>query len=178
MAQAEEQLLTTGSGALTNIGNDFVAWYKIKSQNSPTFSNATQQHSTSLPTDWQELEMFLTGLSRSLAITDDATKVATLSSLVVGTAGCGNMAFQSNSICDKPIVDLNFLRDTRDQEVALFAYRLTRQAIAGHNAMHPGVIISDEMSPGKHVTSDVDLLVAHQQERCSYTIRKCWVQDG
>ena len=160
MEQAQEQLLATGTGALTNIGSDFVAWYKIAPQNSSSFSNATQQHLATLPSDWPELEMSLTSSSRSLAVADDATKVASLSTLMIGTASRGNMTIESNSIFDKPIIDPNWLRDPRDQEVALFAYRLARQAIAGLNATHPGLIIGEEMSPGKNVTSDEDLLAA------------------
>ena len=160
LEQAQQQLLTTGTGALTNIGNDFVAWYKIPSENSSAFSNATQQHISSLPSDWPELEMSLTSSSRSLAAVDDETKVATLSTLMIGTTSRGNMTIESNSIFDKPVIDPNWLRDPRDQEVAVFAYRLARQAIAGLNASHPGVITGDEMSPGNNVMSDEDLLAA------------------
>lgn len=55
LAEATGQILANGTGLLTNIGTDFVAWYKITRNISSTLSNATQEWLASLPSDWPEL---------------------------------------------------------------------------------------------------------------------------
>ncbi|KAF2671531.1 alcohol oxidase [Microthyrium microscopicum] len=156
-AEAEQQFLSAGTGPLTNIGEDFVGWYKIGDNVTSEFSNATQAWLASLPSDWPELELSLASSSRSLEVTNDETKVGSLNCLMVGTAGRGNMTIQSASIFDKPVIDPNWLRDPRDQEVAVAAFKLARKAWQG---VPPGVIVGDEVFPGKNVTSDADLLEA------------------
>lgn len=65
------------------------------------------------------------------------------------------MSTRSASIFDKPVLNPNWLQDPRDQEVAVAAFKLARQAIA---ALPEGVVVGDELFPGKNVTSDADLL--------------------
>lgn len=101
--------------------------------------------------------MSLASTSRSLEIADDSTKVGSLNNLMIGTASRGNMAIRSASIFEKPVVNPNWLRDPRDQEVAITAFKLSKQAIA---ALPAGVVVGDEMFPGKDVTSDTNLLEA------------------
>ncbi|RDI82071.1 hypothetical protein Vi05172_g7757 [Venturia inaequalis] len=157
LAEASQQLLSTGTGPLTNIGTDFVAWYKITQNVSSTFSSATKEWLNSLPSDWPELEMSLASTSRSLEIADDETKVCSLNNLMIGTASRGNMTIRGASIFDKPVLNPNWLQDPRDQEVAIAAFKLARHAIA---ALPAGVVIGDELFPGKNVTTDADLLQA------------------
>lgn len=156
-AQAVEEFRSSGTGPLTQIGSDIVAWYKIPRNMSQTFSNATQQHLASLASDWPELEIQLTTSSSALSFGDDMKKVGSIANLMVGTAGRGNMTIRSNSIFDTPIINPNWLRDPRDQEVAVAAYRLARQA---WEAVPDGVRIGQEIFPGANVTSDADLIKA------------------
>lgn len=67
------------------------------------------------------------------------------------------MTIRSASIFDKPVLNPNWLQDPRDQEVAVAAFKLARKAIA---ALPAGVVVGDELFPGKNVTSDADLLKA------------------
>lgn len=89
IAEAQEQILSTGTGPLTDIGTDFVAWYKISQNVSSTFSNATKEWLNSLSADWPKLKMSLASTSISLDIADDSIKVGSLNNLMVGTASRG-----------------------------------------------------------------------------------------
>lgn len=96
--------------------------------------------------------------------------VATVFSLLV--VMLPDLPYRSrNSALGKPIVDSNWLRDPGGQAVVLFAYRHVLRAIVGLNAARPGIIISEEASPGKNVTSNTYLLAAicDQEECCCYT---------
>ena len=157
LMEAEHQFLKSGTGPLTNIGTDFVAWYKIPHNITSSFSNATQQHLSSFPADWPEIEYSLASSSRSLEASTSAMKLGSINSLMIATASRGNMTIRSNSIYDRPIVNPNWLLEKEDQEVAIAAYRQAREAWKG---VPPGVIAGPEMFPGANVTSDADLLTA------------------
>ncbi|KAF2767252.1 hypothetical protein EJ03DRAFT_353292 [Teratosphaeria nubilosa] len=51
LMQAEQELISSGRGPLSNIGNDFVAWYNIAANLSSTFSNSTQDWLSTIPAD-------------------------------------------------------------------------------------------------------------------------------
>lgn len=155
--QSIEEFRNSGSGPLTQVGADLVAWYKFPENITSTFSNATQAHLASLASDWPELEMSLSSSSRSLSFGSDSTKRASISALMVGTAGRGNMTIQSNSILDRPVISPNWLLDDRDKEVAVAAYRTARKA---WEAVPDSVRIGEEVFPGANVTSDADLIEA------------------
>ncbi|KAK5946123.1 hypothetical protein PMZ80_000263 [Knufia obscura] len=152
--QIDQQFANSGTGPLTNEGSDVAAWYKFPQNITSTFSNATQAHIASLPTDWPEVELILSTSSRSLEVADDNTKQGTISCLMIATASRGNMTIASSSILDRPIISPNWLLDPRDREVAIATYRAARTAWQG---IPEGVRIGDEIFPGKNVTSDEDL---------------------
>ncbi|KAH9827693.1 oxidoreductase GMC like protein [Teratosphaeria destructans] len=157
LMQAEQEFLSSGRGPLTNIGNDFVAWYKIAANLSSTFSNSTQAWLSTIPADWPELELSLVSSSRSLEASASTAKVGIISALMIATKSRGNMTIKSNSIFDRPVINPNWLLEKEDQEVAVAAFNLARQAWQG---IPSGVIAGPEMFPGANVTSDADLLEA------------------
>lgn len=155
MAQAIEEFRTGATGPLTQSGSDMVGWYKFPESVVQTFSNATQEHIASLAADWPELELSLSSSGRSLE-TGGGVHQGTISCLMIGTAGRGNMTIQSNSILDRPIINPNWLRDPRDQEVAVASLKAARQAWQGV----PESVRGQEIFPGANMTSDEDLLQA------------------
>lgn len=154
---AVSEFLKSGTGPFGEIGSDIVGWKKIDPETVSTFSNATQQHIASLPEDWPELEFSFSSSSRSLEFSTTGRKQGNINPLMIATAGRGNMTISSNSILDPPVIDPNWLRDPRDQEVAVAAFKLARQAWQG---IPDGVRVGEEVFPGANVTSDADLLEA------------------
>lgn len=156
MNQVDAEFLATGNGPLTSIGSDIVAWDKLPANITSTFSNATQAHINSLPSDWPEIEYGFGTTSRSFQ-SEEGASFGTINCLLIGTASRGNMTISSSSILDRPVISPNWLLDPRDQEVAVAAYRRARQAWEGVPA---AVKVGDELYPGKNVTSYEDLLTA------------------
>ncbi|KAF2767253.1 glucose-methanol-choline oxidoreductase [Teratosphaeria nubilosa] len=64
------------------------------------------------------------------------------------------MTIKSDSVFDRPVINPDWLFEEGDQEVAVAAFKLARQAWQG---VPRGVIAGPEMFPGANVTSDADL---------------------
>ncbi|USW56824.1 Putative glucose-methanol-choline oxidoreductase, FAD/NAD(P)-binding domain superfamily [Septoria linicola] len=153
--QADAQLLAKGSGPLTNTGLDMGAWEKLPAANR---ANLTPEALTALsvfPSDWPEIEWSLSSSGKTLTASDATVQYGTIGAVLVAATSRGNMTIRSASNLDTPIIDPNWLRDSTDQQVAIQAYRRAREA---WNVIP--LKVGDEVSLGKNVTSDADLLEA------------------
>lgn len=70
----------------------------------------------------------------------------------------GNVTIVSNYTAVHPLVNPNWLSDTRDQEVAVAGFKRSRTVFASKAML--GVIIGAEAFPGAYITSDADILDA------------------
>lgn len=153
MADAEAQLLSNGSGPLTNIGLDVGAWDTFPDRSN--FSAGTQQALSGIPADWPLIENSLTSSSRVLESSSSTKQYGVVGCILVAPMSRGNMTIQSASNMDPPIIDPGWLREASDQEVAVQAYRRARQA---WQAIPEGIRIGEEVSPGNNVTTDAQLV--------------------
>ncbi|KAF2168557.1 GMC oxidoreductase [Zasmidium cellare ATCC 36951] len=155
MEEVIDQLRSNGSGPLTNIGLDVGAWNTLPDRSK--FSAAANKSLAAFPADWPLIEHSIQSSSKVLGTTDSKTQYGVIACLVIAPTSRGNMTIQSASNLDRPIIDPNWLRDPTDQEVAIQGYRAARRA---WQAIPEGIRVGDEVSPGKNVTSDADLLEA------------------
>ena len=116
-------------------------------------SNATLTKLNAFPDDWPELEYVCSASASTLESSTSEKQYAAIGSLLIASNSIGNMTIRSASMFDRPIINPNWLVEEADQEVAIQAYRRTRQAWQIVDSR-----IGEEVSPGMNVTSDADLL--------------------
>jgi choline dehydrogenase len=106
-----------------------------------------------LPADVPEVE-YLAGSFPGTG--NGTTTVGDLSVAVLNPFSHGSVTISSASIADPPVIDIGWLTDPADAEVAVAAFKRLRQAWNA-TAFSP-VKIGSEISPGASVQSDADIL--------------------
>lgn len=152
MNQAVQSFLSNATGPLTNEGSNVVGWYRFPESRLNNLSNATRDALSKLPSDWPEVEFNLGTSATTLTVNNTAKLTGTISALLVKPLSRGNMTIRSASNLDAPIVNPNWLRDPRDQEVAVQAYKAAREMWAA-----VPVKKGAEIFPGANVTTDAQL---------------------
>jgi choline dehydrogenase len=95
--------------------------------------------------------------------TDDFQYASVVAGLVA-TLSTGNVTISSNDTADAPVINPNWLSHPADKEVAIAAFKRTRQVWEAP-AMKP-LLVGDEYFPGKNVTTD-EQIWAHIQDSFS-----------
>jgi choline dehydrogenase len=140
LAAATEQFLANGSGILTNSGGDYIGWEKLPAAYRANLSPSTLSDLAKFPADWPEIEHVVNSGGATLTESDTGVKnYATIGSSLIAAVSRGNMTIASASMKDKPVISTNWLLEKTDQELAVQAYRRTRE-IWSH--MPPGFIVS------------------------------------
>ena len=153
--QANAQLLKNGSGPLTNTGLDMGAWEKLPAASRANLTPEALEALSVFPSDWPEIEWSISSSSKTLTASDATQQYGTIGAVLVAATSRGNMTIRSASNMVPPVINPNWLRDSTDQQVAIQAYRRAREAWKAIPLK-----VGDEVSPGKNVTSDADLLAA------------------
>lgn len=158
LAEANEMLITNGTGPLTNIGADFFAWEKVPDAYRTNFSNATREAYARWPSDWPEVEMSLSPSGDSPfseeSDGEDGALYGSLNLILVASISRGNVSINSSSVLDQPIINTNWLSDPADQEMAMAAYRRGRDII-----QHIGARVGDEIYPNATVFDNDAMLL-------------------
>lgn len=163
-----EQQYARGNGPLTNPGIDILGWERLPRNN---LTNATiSALDSSFSSDWPEVEYLPNGgffgnaTNFQLIQPTDGYQYATVVAGLVATLSKGNVTIRSNDTVDAPIVNPNWLSHPADKEVAIAAFKRTRQVWAAPG-MRP-LLIGDEYFPGSNVTTD-DQIWHHIQQTFS-----------
>ncbi|KAJ4415486.1 hypothetical protein N0V82_007288 [Gnomoniopsis sp. IMI 355080] len=154
-----EQQYAEGNGPMTNPGIDILGWERLP-RNNLTNSTISTLAST-FSSDWPEVEYLPNGgffgnssNFQTLQPTDDYQYASVIAGLVA-TLSTGNVTIQSNDTADAPIINPNWLSHPADKEMAIAAFKRTRQ-IWEAPAMK-AVLVGDEYFPGKNVTTDAQI---------------------
>ena len=166
---ADSLLLQNASGPLTAQGSEYMGWYvdyllhtsfansrrdTLPSSYRSKLSNATQDGLAKLPSDWPLFEYLANSNTTALTAAADAPVLAQIAVILVAPFSRGNMTISSASNLDPPIINPNWLRDPRDQDLAIQGYRRIREA--WKHVPHVG----KEVFPGPNVTTDAQILQA------------------
>lgn len=153
------------SGVLTNPVADFLAWEKIPEPlRSSQFSPETRAKLAQFPTDWPEVEYisgngFVGDFSNFLLVQPfDGRNYATILNVLITPLSRGNVTIRSSSTADLPIINPAWLTDPADQELAIAAYKRSRQVFAS-SGLAP-VVAGEEAYPGPEIQSDEQILEA------------------
>ncbi|KAI9712254.1 MAG: hypothetical protein M1828_001697 [Chrysothrix sp. TS-e1954] len=141
------------AGILTNPGADLLAFEKLPKG---SLSTSTENDLAKNGPDWPDVEYVPFDNNLVSLATDTRNYVTSLAALVAPFSR-GNVTISSNDTNDLPIVSPNWLSDTRDQEVAIAAFKRARQIFSEQNIN--GIVDGGkEFSPGANVTADADIL--------------------
>ncbi|KAF2263173.1 putative glucose-methanol-choline oxidoreductase [Lojkania enalia] len=148
---AIESYIHNGTGPLASTGGEVVAWEKLPRR---LVSNTTATALSEVPNDWPDLEYIVT--SSYPGVPPDSADYAGLTTVLVNTFSQGNVSISSASALDLPVVNVAFLTDSRDQEVAIAAVKRTRE-ILNHPSLAP-IMVGSESVPGSDTETDEQIL--------------------
>lgn len=157
-ASAIAQYNSNRAGMLTNVGGDIAGFERITPG---LVSNKTYESiQSSFPSDWPNLQYlvldayFGTGNDSSIGLTDGKQYVAASVGLV-STFSRGNVSIKSADTAINPIINPNWLGDSRDMEMAIAAFKRGRQLFASKALKE---VVRKEAFPGVHVKSDDEIV--------------------
>lgn len=165
-ATAVERYISNRTGALTSTGGDIIAFKKFPQTTLSCVSNKTRASLAANPKDWPDVEYFFsdafTGNGRDFVHDrpQSGTNYVTISAALVAPFSRGNVTLRSPDTSILPMVNLNYLQDRRDQEVAVAAFRRVR-VLAEQSPMRD-ILIGPEAYPGSNITSSAHILKAIQ----------------
>ncbi|KAK0702310.1 hypothetical protein B0H67DRAFT_558610 [Lasiosphaeris hirsuta] len=149
----QQQYDSSDAGPLSSAGG-YIAFEKLPAASRQAFSPRTASLLAGLPADVPEIEY----LAGSFAGTGNGvTTVGDLSAAVLNPFSRGSVTISSASITDAPVIDMGWLTDPADAEVAVAAFKRLRQAWAAPAIS--SVKVGPEIRPGLAVQSDADILV-------------------
>lgn len=150
---AKQQYYYNGTGPLSSEGGDFWGWSKIPAALRANWTNATQAAFAKFPADWPEVETILSGTGGTLVSATSTRNLISIGNSLTATTSRGNMTIASADNSVPPVINPNWLLDRADQELAVAAYRRSRQIAAGL-----GPVVMSEVAPGANVTTDAQIL--------------------
>ncbi|KAL9078533.1 MAG: hypothetical protein Q9157_002556 [Trypethelium eluteriae] len=158
-AAAVQAYLHNGSGPLTT-GNQYFGWEKLPDPYRSALSNASLEALATFPADWPELEWLPQNSyagNSSIRPFDprDGSNYATLSVGLMAPLSRGSVRLQSDRMDVPPLIDPAWLTDPTDAELAVQAFKRTRQA--WDVLVNLGLADPEEALPGANVTTDAQI---------------------
>ncbi|TGJ84435.1 hypothetical protein E0Z10_g4322 [Xylaria hypoxylon] len=151
-----EEQYAQGKGPMTNPGIDILGWERLP-RNNLTKATVLALNST-FSSDWPDIEYLPVGGFFGNATNfqtnqpKDTFQYATVVAGLVATLSTGNVTIRSNDTADAPLINPNWLSHPADQEVAIAAFKRTRQVWEAPALR--SLLIGDEYFPGKKVATD------------------------
>lgn len=159
-AQAVELYNDNATGPLTNPIVPVLGWEKIPQADRAAFSPATLQALSTFPADWPEIEFIpigtVLGYAADFAAGDplNGNNYATMSTVLISTLSRGNVSISSASTSDPPLINPNWITHPADQELAIAAFKRSREVWK----FMADITVGEEYLPGPSVQSDADIL--------------------
>ncbi|KAK1621599.1 GMC oxidoreductase-like protein [Colletotrichum phormii] len=147
-----EEYLKFGTGPYSSAAG-FLAYERLPNSTLANLTQATRDKLASVPSDWPQLSFIVGSFS-----TGPGQTSGTLAAYLPRVFSRGNVTVSSASIDAKPIINLNWLSDPADIELAVTAVKRLRTAWASTFANTPGFKTGPEMLPGDSVQTDEEIL--------------------
>ncbi|RYP72912.1 hypothetical protein DL771_003950 [Monosporascus sp. 5C6A] len=149
---------------LTNNGFDVLAFAKFPDG---SITESTRTDLDEFASDWPHIEYIIrdnyfgSGRDRSEMPTDGRNYASPATSLMAPFSR-GNITINSVDARAYPVFSPNWLQDSRDQEMAIAAFKLARNLFA-RNPVMSEVVLGYEVFPGFNVSSDAAILAWVQE---------------
>ncbi|OCL10395.1 GMC oxidoreductase [Glonium stellatum] len=145
-----QQYLTNASGPFSSAAG-YLSCERIPEALRRNLSASTQAKLATFPSDWPEIEYIVGSF-----VGANLTTIAAIVAWIPTPFSRGNVTISSASMSDPPVINLGWLTDPSDGEVAVAAFRRLRTiwGTAPANAIKTG----PELLPGSAVQSYADIL--------------------
>ncbi|GJC78348.1 dehydrogenase patE [Colletotrichum liriopes] len=147
-----EEYLKSGTGPYSSAAG-FLAHERLPNSTLANFTQSTREKLASVPSDWPQLSFIVGSFS-----TGPGQTSGTLAAYLPLVFSRGNVTISSASIDVQPVINLNWLSDPADVELAVAAVKRLRTAWASPFANTPGFKAGPEALPGDAVQTDKDIL--------------------
>ncbi|OHW98756.1 GMC oxidoreductase [Colletotrichum incanum] len=147
-----EEYLKSGTGPYSSAAG-FLAHERLPNSTLANFTRSTREKLASVPSDWPQLSFIVGSFS-----TGPGQTSGTLAAYLPLVFSRGNVTISSASIDVPPVINLNWLSDPADVELAVAAFKRLRTAWASPFANTPGFKTGPEALPGGAVQTDKDIL--------------------
>ncbi|TVY83449.1 Dehydrogenase patE [Lachnellula suecica] len=145
-----KEYLEDAKGPMSSVGV-LMSFEKIPPELRQNFTEKTKSALDSLPADWPEVEYLAAAVSGP-----NFTSIASISPILTAPLSRGNVTITSSSMADPPVIDMGWLTDPADAEVAVAAIKRCRQAWAS-DALQP-IKVGSEILPGEAVSTDEEIV--------------------
>lgn len=173
LLEETQKYISNRTGMLTSTGADFVSYVKLSNDSSSDISAATRAAlAENFPQDWPEIEIF----ASAGGVAGRAHDSAGIYVGILSTFSRGSVTITSSDTADAPVIDPSWLKDERDQEIAIAALRYARR-LSNTTSLRTA-IIGDEVSPGLAVQSDEQILQYLQKSVVTYFHASCTCKMG
>jgi choline dehydrogenase len=153
-AAALGQYLEHAAGPYSSAGG-YIAFEKLPAASRQNFTARTASLLADLPPDWPEVEYLAGGFATTGGESNGVVTVGDLSAAILHPFSRGNVSLATANMADPPRINMGWLTDPADAEVAVAAFKRLRQAWAA-SEMQP-VKVGPEIRPGDAVRSDADI---------------------
>ncbi|KAI7540294.1 GMC oxidoreductase [Hortaea werneckii] len=164
-AKALEMYKANGTGPLAGAAG-MIAFERLTDNVPELISNSTiADLEEYFPLDWPDVEYLSTDAwsgirNRNEGPGDGTASRSEISAIMLSPFSRGNVTLQSADAVDLPIINPNWLTDPRDKEVAIAAFKRTRQIWDSMSE----IVSGEEYRPGPDVQSDEAILDWIQQD--------------
>jgi choline dehydrogenase len=146
-ALANKQYNEQQWGPLSSI-SAYISFEKIPATLRTAFSRATTVALGWFPADWPEVE-YIAG-----AVASGGSTLGVMSSCLTAPLSRGSVTIQNSDPSTPPVIDLGWLTNPADGEVAVAGLKRARQAWANISSIKVG----EEIAPGASVQTDAQIL--------------------
>ncbi|CZT17672.1 related to choline dehydrogenase and related flavoproteins [Ramularia collo-cygni] len=155
IAQVYENMYReNGSGLLANTGADYLGWEKLPEKYRANMSATTLEALDKYPTDWPDFE-FVVGSFPNTQVLDPTLNYAFILTALITPQSKGTISLNSTDMSVAPIIDVGWLTNPIDVEMAMAAVRRGREFWAT-DAIQP-IVLGEEAHPTKNTTTDAEL---------------------
>ncbi|KAG4412359.1 hypothetical protein IFR04_014516 [Cadophora malorum] len=147
---ALSQYLNSAAGPYSSAGGYF-GFEKLPASLRSNFSLATELALSAFPSDWPEIEHVISGFPGGPGFT-----IGAVSPSILVPFSKGNITISSPSMLDAPSINLGWLADPKDAEVAVASFKRARQI--WETAPAKVIRVGAEIVPGSAVQTDAQIL--------------------
>ncbi|UQC76475.1 choline dehydrogenase [Colletotrichum lupini] len=147
-----KEYLKSGTGPYSSAAG-FLAHERLPNSTLANLTQTTRDKLASVPSHWPQLSFIVGSFS-----TGPGQTSGTLAAYLPLVFSRGNVIISSASIDAKPVINLNWLSDSADIELAVTAVKRLRTAWASPFANTPGFKTGPELLPGDSVQTDEQIL--------------------
>lgn len=128
---------------------DNLAWEHLPESNLANLTASARTDLASYPSDWPDLQYILSGIG---LITNDTPNNAAVGVVLMKSTSRGNVTINSTDTADNPVVNVNWLATTTDQQLAVQGLRRARDLSRSFD-----ISTGPELLPGPAVQTDAEI---------------------